>query len=160
MKNISRVVENWIKQCCPAHIVQHCYTRLRAGFRLNNLFSIVDNIEQCGVAQHCSILFSTTRNILALVNSLSSLVTKGKLSWFLSSCWKRKNFVASSHLSEGVQRRGADHWSWHTQRVKFKNPLRAFLVVYVKTIINSPIQAELNMEMMCWTWNYDLEVNY
>ena len=38
------------------NIVQYCYTRLQAGFRLNNLFSIVDNIEQCGqrnIVQSC-----------------------------------------------------------------------------------------------------------
>ena len=53
-KSMSRDVENTIKQCCAAHIVQCCkqycsnYTRLWAGFRPNNLFRIVDNIEQCG----------------------------------------------------------------------------------------------------------------
>ena len=46
------------------NIVQHCYTRLRAGFGLNNLFSIVDNIEQCGqhIVQSCFQQPSTTRN--------------------------------------------------------------------------------------------------
>ena len=59
-----KVVENRIEQCCAAHIVefcqqyivQHCYTRLRAWFRLNNLYNIVDNIEQCGqhnILQSC-----------------------------------------------------------------------------------------------------------
>ena len=48
--------------------VQHCYTRLRAGFRLNNFFSIVDNIEQCGqhnIVQSCFQQPSTTRNFYA-----------------------------------------------------------------------------------------------
>ena len=47
------------------NIVQHCYTRLQAEFRLNNLFSIVDNIEQCGqhnTVQSCFQQPSTTRN--------------------------------------------------------------------------------------------------
>ena len=50
------------------NIVQHCYTRLQAGFRLKNLFSIVDNIEQCGqhnIVESCFQQPSTTRNFYA-----------------------------------------------------------------------------------------------
>ena len=43
------------------NIAQHCHTRLQVGFRLNNLFSIVDN--NAGSAVHCSILFSTALNV-------------------------------------------------------------------------------------------------
>ena len=50
------------------NIVQHCYTWLQAGFKLNNLFSIVDNIEQCGqhnIVQSCFQQPSTTLNFYA-----------------------------------------------------------------------------------------------
>ena len=58
---LQQVVENRIERCCVAHIVvknivQHCYTRLWASFRLNNLFNIVDNIDQYGqhiIVQSC-----------------------------------------------------------------------------------------------------------
>ena len=69
-----RVVKNRIEQCCAIlfnvvnNIVQHCYTWLQAGFRLNNLFSIVDNIEQCGqhnIVQSCFQQPSTTHNFYA-----------------------------------------------------------------------------------------------
>ena len=45
------------------NIVQHCYTGLRAWFRLNNVFNIVDNIEQCrqhNILQSCFQQPSTT----------------------------------------------------------------------------------------------------
>ena len=52
------------------NIVQHCYTQLQPGFRLNNMFSIVDNIEQCGqhnIVQSCFQQPSTTRNFHACI---------------------------------------------------------------------------------------------
>ena len=45
-------------------IIKHCYTQLQAGFRLNNLFSVVDNIEQCrqhNIVQACPQQRSTTQ---------------------------------------------------------------------------------------------------
>ena len=69
-----RVVENRIKQCCAANLVQcsqrYCSGRLQAGFRLINLFSIVDNIEQCGqhkIVHSCFQQPSTTRNFYACI---------------------------------------------------------------------------------------------
>ena len=59
------------------NVVQHCYTRLQARFRLNNFLSIVDNIEQCGqhnIVQSCFQQPSTTRNFYACsrVNTLGA----------------------------------------------------------------------------------------
>ena len=62
------------------NIVQHRYTRLQAGFRLINLFNIVDNIEQC--EQHNivhAILFSTT-----------FILVKDRLSHYLSLGFREK----------------------------------------------------------------------
>ena len=66
MNNLFWPDENSIEQGFAAHIVQGCQQycstllHLIAGyFRLNNLFSIVDNIEQC-----CSMLFSSDQNRL------------------------------------------------------------------------------------------------
>ena len=66
------------------NIVQHCYTRFQAGFRLNNLFSVVENIEQCGqhnIGQSCLNCFqqpSTIRNFYTCrhcIDQLQNLVT-------------------------------------------------------------------------------------
>ena len=60
--------------CCPycsmlsTILFSIVTSRLSAGFRLNNLFSIVDNIEQCGqhnIVQSCFQQPSTTRNFYA-----------------------------------------------------------------------------------------------
>ena len=69
---LQQVVENRIEQCCAAHIVQCCQQYCSALLHLIAGYiqaqQLVQNCWQqltIWAAQHCSILFSTTRNFFA-----------------------------------------------------------------------------------------------